>query len=226
MKQVHDQEKEQFKKLFKQEGIDRFEDRFTVLEAFLQTEGHVTADELTLQLFRNGHKLESEFVRETLKQMCNFGFAHQNRFDSGQFFYEHRHLGQHHDHMICTKCRRIIEFENPTLEALQLQIAEAKGFHMLQHRMEIYGICAECSKTREKRLPLVMAKPGERLKIVDFSGGASARLRLTAMGFRLGDEIEVVTIQNTGQLVVAVDFKRYILGRAMAQKILVMPMKR
>ena len=46
MKQVHIQEKEQFKKLFRQEQIDRFEDRFKVLEVFLQTEKHVTIDEI------------------------------------------------------------------------------------------------------------------------------------------------------------------------------------
>lgn len=226
MKQLHDQEKEQFKKLFKQEGIDRFEDRFAVLESFLQIEGHVTVDDLARQLSKNGYRFEIEFVRETLKQMCNFGFASQNRFDNGQVSYEHRHLGQHHDHMICTKCRKIIEFENDALEILQFKIAKANGFYMLQHRMEIYGICAECSKDREKRMPLVMAKPGERLKIVDFSGGADARMRLTSMGFRLGDEIEVVTNQSTGQLVVAVDFRRYILGRGLAQKITVTTMQK
>ncbi len=225
MKQLHDQEREQFKKLFQQEGIDRFNDRFAVLEAFLQTEGHITIDDLNRQLSKSGHDFDTEFVRETLKQMCHFGFASQNRFDDGQTSYEHRHLGQHHDHLICTKCRKIFEFKNDEMESLQLKIAEANGFHMLQHRMEIYGICAECAKDRANRMPLVMAKPGERMKIVEFSGGSSARMRLTSMGFRLGDEIEVVTNQTTGQMVIALDFKRYIIGRGLAQKITVVTMK-
>ncbi|MFZ5569996.1 MAG: transcriptional repressor [Thermodesulfobacteriota bacterium] len=225
MKQLHDQEREQFKKLFKQEGIDRFDDRYAVLEAFLQTEGHVTMAELTQRLSENGHDFQPAFLRETLRQMCDFGFARQNQFEDGQISYEHRHLGDHHDHLICTKCHKIVEFTNDEMESLQLKIAEANGFHMLQHRMEIYGICAECAKDRAKRMPLTMAKPGEKLKILDFSGGSSARMRLTAMGFRIGDEIEVVTNQNTGQLVIALDFKRYILGRGLAQKITVTPFK-
>lgn len=221
MKQIHDQEKEQFKKLFQQEGIDRFEDRFRVLEIFLQTEGHITESDLVTRLRESGHRFEPEFVRDTLASMCHFGFAQQNRFDDGQTIYEHRHLGQHHDHMICTKCRRIFEFEDRRLEDLQMQIAEAKGFFMLQHRMEIYGICAACARERKRRMPLTNAKPGERVTIVDFSGGLRGKMRLKSMGFRVGDELEVVTNQATGQLVVAMAFKRFILGRGMAQKIMV-----
>ncbi|UCF94106.1 MAG: transcriptional repressor [Desulfobacterales bacterium] len=221
MKHIHVQEKEQFKKLFRQEQIDNFEDRFKVLEVFLQTEKHVTVDELVQLLGKNGWDLDPEFVRETLKLMGRFGFAHKSSFDNGVFRYEHRHLGQHHDHLICTKCRQIIEFNDDRLEKLQIQIAAAHGFHMLQHKMEIYGICSECLKARVKLMPLILAKPGERLVIKEFTGGAGVRVRLLTMGLRVGDEIEVITNNNQGQLAIAADFNRYVLGRGLAQKIIV-----
>ncbi|MBW2469692.1 MAG: Fur family transcriptional regulator, partial [Deltaproteobacteria bacterium] len=63
MKQIHIQEKAQFKKLFKQEQIDNFEDRFKVLEVFLQTEKHVTIEDMIEHLKRVGWRLEPEFVR-------------------------------------------------------------------------------------------------------------------------------------------------------------------
>ncbi len=225
MKQIHLQEKEQFKKLFKQEYIDNFEDRFKILEVFLQTEKHVTVEELTQLLAQSGCALDPQFVRETLKLMCRFGFAHKSRFDNGQVRYEHRHLGQHHDHMICTKCRKIIEFEEDRLEKLQIKIAADQGFHMLQHRMEIYGICSGCLKDRIQLMPLTLAKDGERLVLKDINGGAGARMRLLSMGLRIGDQIEVISNNSQGQIAVALDFKRYVLGRGLAQKILVEPLK-
>ena len=221
MKQIHLQEKEQFKKLFKQEYIDNFEDRFAILEVFLQTEKHVTVDELVRHLEQNGYRLDPQLVRETLKLMCRFGFAHKSRFDNGQVRYEHRHLGQHHDHMICTRCRKIIEFEEDQLEKLQIQIAATRGFHMLQHRMEIYGICSDCLKDRIQLMPLIMAKAGEKLVLKEFSGGSGVRMRLLTMGLRPGDEIEVITNNSQGQIAVAIGFKRYVLGRGLAQKIMV-----
>lgn len=225
MKQIHIQEKKQFKKLFKQEQIDNFEDRFKVLEVFLQTEQHVTIDELIKLLDQTGWQLDPDFVRETMKLICRFGFAHQSRFDNGAIRYEHRHLGQHHDHMICTRCRKIIEFQEDSLEELQIKIAAVQGFHMLQHKMEIYGICPQCLQSRIQLMPLIMAKAGERLVLKEFSAGISASSRLLSMGLRLGDEIEVITNNSQGQMAIAADYKRYVIGRGLAQKILVEPIK-
>ena len=223
MTHIHQREKEQFKTLFKQEHIDNIDDRYAVLEVFLQTESHVSVEMLHELLKEKGYDFSPGFVRDTLKLLCRYGFAQKNRFDNGVARYEHLHLGQHHDHMICTKCRKIIEFRNDDLERLQKSISLTHGFHMLQHKMEIYGICSQCLKDRSRLIPLDMAKPGERLRIEKITGGASARMRLLTMGLREGDEIEIITNNGQGQVVVAVEFQRYALGRGLVQKILVQP---
>jgi Fur family ferric uptake transcriptional regulator len=218
---IHKQEKEQFVKLFKQDRIDRFEDRLAVLEVFLSTEHHMTIEELVDRVAVSGHTLAPAFIRETIELMCHYGFAQKNRFDNGQFRFEHRHLGQHHDHMICTKCKTIIEFEDKSVEQLQLKIAAAHGFHLLQHKMDLYGICRRCLERRDVLIPLNAAKTGERLVIREFSGGARSKMRLLTMGLRIGDAIEVITNVHHGQLVIAADFKRLVLGQGLAEKILV-----
>ncbi len=221
MKHIHSSEKEQFKKLFEQEKVDRIEDRFKILDVFLQTESHITLEDLGKILMENSPDFDDDFIKDTMKLLCRFGFAQKVQFDDGQTRYEHRHLGQHHDHMICTKCGKIIEFKDQGLEDYQVDIASAHGFHMLQHKMEIYGICGECLKQHIRQMPLAFAKPGERLVIREFTGGANARMRLLTMGLRIGDRIEVVTHPSAGQLVIAVDCRRYVIGRDMSQKILV-----
>ena len=112
------------------------------------------------------------------------------------------------------------------LENLQLNITSAYGFHMLQHKMEIYGICSNCLKEHHMLLRLDLAKQGERLVIKEILGGASVRMRLLTMGLRQEDQIDVVTNFSRGQLVIAVEGKRYVLGRGLAQKILVQPNKK
>ena len=221
MKQVHKQEKEQFKKIFKDNHLDRFEERYLVLKVFLQTEQHVTARELARLLDERGHRVEPDFVKETLTMMCGLGFAHQNRFEDGRLRYEHRHLGYHHDHMVCTKCKQVVEFNSEEIERLQMHIATTHGFHMLQHRMEIYGICDRCMDSRQQLLPLALGKQGEDLTIQEILGGSTLQMRLVAMGMRVGDVLRVITNNGKGRIVVAVDQKRYVLGREMARKILV-----
>ena len=226
MTKIHSQEKDQFKELFAQADVDDFEDRYRILEVFLQGEDHITAGELSNRLEQNGSRFSPEFVKETLEMMCRFGFAHKNRFNNGQTRYEHRHLGDHHDHMICTKCRKIIEFKNDQLEALQLQIATSKGFHLLQHRMELYGICDQCFGKRVGQMPLTAARQGERLTIEEIIGGSGARMRLITMGLRTGDIVDVISNLNDGQIVVALEGKRYALGRGFAQKLIVKPVEK
>ncbi|MDJ0831814.1 MAG: FeoA domain-containing protein, partial [Desulfobacterales bacterium] len=119
------------------------------------------------------------------------------------------------------RCRRIFEFRDDTLENLQIKIAATHGFHMLQHKMEIYGICSDCLKERRQVVPLSATKQGEQLIVKGFNGGANARMRLMTMGLRIGDKIEVITNLDKGQVSIAVDQKRYILGRGLAQKVLV-----
>ncbi|RTZ97426.1 MAG: Fur family transcriptional regulator [Deltaproteobacteria bacterium] len=221
MRPIHVQEKEQFRKLFKQEKIDRFDDRFKILEIFLTTERHMTVDEISRLLSEHGQSYPPAFIIETMRLLCDYGFAQKNHFQNGAVRYEHRHPRQHHDHMICTKCGKIIEFENQQMEQLQYQIATNYDFHMLQHKMEIYGICGDCINIRDKEMPLTEARPGERVIIESFKGGMMAKTRLLSMGLRPGDLVEIISHHSHGQLVISADCKRFVLGQGLANKILV-----
>jgi len=53
---------------------------------------------------------------------------------------------EHHDHLICTVCGAIVEFENPQIEALQESVARQHGFRIARHRLELYGCCAACQR--------------------------------------------------------------------------------
>ncbi|MDY6903840.1 MAG: transcriptional repressor [Thermodesulfobacteriota bacterium] len=223
MSNLHEREKEQFKKLFSNEGVDNFDEMLTVLEVFLQTEQHITASELVSLLSRQGHQIDPAFVRETLRLLCRFGFARKHRFDDGKIRYEHCHLDEHHDHMVCTKCNKIVEFRDDQLEQLQAEVAAANGFHMLQHKMEIYGICTDCLRERDMVIPLTRAKQGEHVVIESFTGGTKSHMRILSMGLKVGDPIELVTSDPRGQVVVSAGNKRYAIGRGLARKVMVTP---
>jgi len=220
---THEQEKKQFIRLFQEQGLDRFDERFQVLDAFLQLDHHVTRADILRQLEKEGQFLDEDFVISSMEHLCRFGFATKVEFDQEETLYEHRHIGVHHDHMICTKCGTILEFEDEVLEKQQNKIAQAYGFHMLQHRMEIYGLCAACMAKRQKMVPLHKARQGERLKVKQLEAGKKMQLRISSMGLKTGDEIEVVSNGFGGQVVIAAGDTRLVIGSGMAQKIWVEP---
>ena len=153
--------------------------------------------------------------------MVDLGFAQKKHFEGQPIRYEHKHLGRHHDHFICTKCEKIIEFADEDIERLQIKIASEQGFHMLQHRMEIYGLCSECLERRKTLIPLAMAKTSERIIIREMAGGPSPQARLASMGLRLGDKIEIINNTGQGRIILGHDCTRLAIGRGIAQKIMV-----
>lgn len=82
-------------------------------------------------------------VYRTLMMLSEAGFANQRQFGKGQSLFEVA-AGEHHDHLICTECGKIVEFENDDIEALQDQVATKNGFRLTHHRMELYGLCPSC----------------------------------------------------------------------------------
>ncbi len=214
-------ERSNFRALIETDGLGDTKDRLNIIDVFLSTEKHVTLEDLMQILRDRGYDYEPGFVRQCMNRWVAHGFAQKEHFEGQPPRYEHRHLGRHHDHLICTKCGRIEEFSNDDLERLQLKIAAERGFHMLQHKMEIYGICGECLSRRSPFMPLAMAKPGERVVIKEIMGGREASVRLASLGFRPGDLLEVINNTGQGRLIVGHNCARLALGRGIAQKVMV-----
>ncbi len=220
---THEQEKKQFKRLFQQQGVDKFISRFQVLEAFLKLEHHVTIKDILAQLGQDNIHLEEGLVFNSMELLCRFGFASKIEFDDKETQYEHRHLGLHHDHMVCTKCGSILEFRDEAIERLQFRVAEVYGFHMLQHKLEIYGICSKCMEERNTIVSLHKARQGEKLIVKDFEAGKNMQMRISSMGLKIGDAIEIVSVGFGGQMVIAARDNRLVLGKGIAEKIMVQP---
>jgi len=192
----------------------------SVLETFLTSEEHHSAEGWNQLLKQSGVDLGEAFVAETLELLVRFGLAMRREFEGGPTRYEHRHLGEHHDHLICTACGSISEFHDPDLEAMKAQAASQHGFHALRHKLQIYGLCENCRSARQPSMPLALAAPGERLRVEQLKGGQAAKRQLEELGLNLGTEVEVISA-NGGPMVLAVKGTRLAIGRGVAQKVLV-----
>ncbi len=80
-------------------------------------------------------------VYRTLRLLVDSAVAEERHFTDGQARYEVAELGAHHDHLICTTCGKIFEFEDDEIEARQSRVAADHGLKILHHRHEIYAEC-------------------------------------------------------------------------------------
>ena len=127
-------------------GLKRTLQRDLILETFLSTEEHLTSDDLFSLVHKQDPTIGHTTVYRTLKLLTEAGLAREVRFGDNKTYYEHHYNHEHHDHMICTECGRVIEFFSPEIEALQDEMADNFGFKPTHHSLRLWGVCAECQQ--------------------------------------------------------------------------------
>lgn len=138
---AHEVEQRALSRYLEEHKLKRTKQREVILEIFLAAEGHITGEEIYDRVRAVNPRIGYTTVYRTMKLLCEAGLAHEHNF-GGSTRYEIAHA--HHDHLICVRCGRIIEFECEMIESAQDEIAAAYSFRVLRHRHELYGHCANC----------------------------------------------------------------------------------
>ncbi len=142
------QRSEVFEKFIAERGLKSTRQRSLILETFFGLEGHLSVEELWAKVRSVDERVSVATVYRTMKLLAESGLAHARNFGDGQTRYEAAVGREHHDHLICTSCGTIIEFENDQIEKLQELIARRQGFRVVSHKMELYGLCRNCQQKR------------------------------------------------------------------------------
>lgn len=140
------EEKQIFHEHLKRERLKRTNQRELILDVFLDTEGHVSSEDLYSIIKAKDPSVGFTTVYRTLKLLKECGLARELEFHDGRILYEHDYKHSHHDHLICTQCGALIEFYNEEIERLQDTITRRYRFKPLHHSHRIFGICSACQK--------------------------------------------------------------------------------
>ena len=119
--------------------------RKSILKVFLQLEGHVPIDDLHKKIRSEDPTIGIATLYRTMKLLIDAGLAEMHTFNE-RTTYERLYQVKHHDHLICTSCGKTIEFEHALIEKYQFEVCEEYGFTLKNHKMELLGICGDCSK--------------------------------------------------------------------------------
>lgn len=134
-----------FREYLRGHGIKHTAARHRILDAVLELDGHFEAEQV-LHLLRNrGHRVGKATVYRTLPLLVDCGILKQVRFEVKQAHYEHAFGEGPHDHMICRRCGRITEFASDEVVEMRARIAQRHHFHVISHRLQLSGLCWECS---------------------------------------------------------------------------------
>jgi Fur family ferric uptake transcriptional regulator len=109
-------------------------------------EAFVSAQQMYDDLRASGDRVGLATVYRTLQAMTEAGELDVLRSDDGEVLY--RQCGpQHHHHLVCRSCGVTVEVDGPAVEKWAVKAAETHGFTEVRHVVELFGLCAACSRS-------------------------------------------------------------------------------
>jgi Fur family transcriptional regulator, ferric uptake regulator len=142
---------QRFEEYLKSKGLRNTDQRKFLIEQVFNRHEHFDADQLMEQLPSKGDPsyVSRPTVYRTLREFVDAGLL--NRFElDGRSVYEHDYGYPQHDHLYCTKCRKLIEFTSVEIVKIRENVSKLHRFRARDHRFIIHGVCDECAKLRSR----------------------------------------------------------------------------
>jgi Fur family ferric uptake transcriptional regulator len=133
-----------FERFLEARDLRLTEARAAIVEAALAREGHYPIDELIADLKERGIRGSKATVYRTLPLLAEAGILEPAILAGESKSYETTFGRDHHDHLRCGRCERVVEFEFEAFEILQREVAARYGFRLESHHHELVGTCPEC----------------------------------------------------------------------------------
>lgn len=126
------------------EGLRYTHQREEIWQEIKSSTKHRDAEEIYFSLINRGIKVSRATVYRTIDVLVKSNLIEKLDIGDGKARYEYNSKYDHHDHLICTGCGKIIEFHDAGIEKIQQSIAKAHGFSLISHNHQLFGICGDC----------------------------------------------------------------------------------
>jgi len=138
--------RKQFEGFIREKGCRLTGERLKLIEGIKRQRGHFNVDILVSCLKKQGLKVSRDTVYRNLPILLEAGVIAQSFRTSRDTYYECGRSKAHHDHLICRKCERVVEFKDPEIEKAQSCVAATRGFKLEYHCHQLVGLCGKCRK--------------------------------------------------------------------------------
>ena len=134
-----------FSRYLKDQGLPLTQQREAVASVAFDSEELLSAEDIEGLLRGEGHRIGKATIYRTLDLLVKSNLVAEHDFGEGFKRYDHR-LSRHHahQHLICQGCGKVTGLEIPEMPAIEARVARERGFKPVRHRLEIYGLCADC----------------------------------------------------------------------------------
>ena len=117
--------------------------RLMIAEAIEGASGHISAEEIYQDIRKRYPSLNLSTVYRTLELLKETGLVTETDMGDGRVRF-HSRGHEHHHHLVCSKCGRVIDLAEETLAPLEKSLGDKYGFKADLHHLAIFGRCKDC----------------------------------------------------------------------------------
>lgn len=118
--------------------------RVKILELLERADNHhMSAEDVYKALIDQGEEVGLATVYRVLTQFETAGIVERHNFENNHAVFELA-PEEHHDHLVCQSCGKVVEFHNSIIEEEQRKVAQEHGFELTDHSLILYGLCSDC----------------------------------------------------------------------------------
>lgn len=128
-------------------GMKLTRDRRAIINLILSTSDHFDADDLFIKMRLGGSNIAKTTIYRLLPHLLDCQIIQRVPSRAKSDCYEQALGTGHHDHLVCLKCGKMVEFASEKFEQAQTEICEIHGFEPVFHRVHIRGYCRECKES-------------------------------------------------------------------------------
>lgn len=133
--------KEKFSDFLKEEGFRKTPERFNILEEIYKMDEHFDAEDLYIHMKNQQYRVSRATVYNTLEILLDCDLVKRHQFGKNLARYEKSYNYKQHDHLICNKCDKVIEFCDPRVQQIKDMMGEFFDFNITNHSLNLYGEC-------------------------------------------------------------------------------------
>lgn len=135
-----------FTEFLEKQDLKLTSQRRAILREAVNANVHFSADQLLAFCKKRDSTISKATVYRTLELLKESGVLQEQDFGGGKKNYERAIGVKHHDHFVCIRCGKILEFENDQIERLQDAEARKLDFKIVYHSLKLFGFCKSCNR--------------------------------------------------------------------------------